>query len=197
MADGRDLECWNNHAAENRADERKPFESSHPFLRDTLLGLQGVTTVVDIGCGPGFWINLFEGFTYTGFDQSPKMLEFGRELSPDAEFVQGNARKLVETFGDRKFDLVFTSAVLQHNRHAPDKTEIVQGMHEIIRPDGYYLCTEDTCRNDNHPECVDSAGCNRGPEYTFKAEGWRQYMLDLGFEMVEYSRPSEYLYKRI
>lgn len=213
MADGRDIKCWDNHAQECRDEERVPFDFSeykdtgsvYPhvdkpvrrWLRKTLESLEDVKNVLDIGCGPSYWINLFKGYNYTGFDQSTKMLELAREVSPDVEFIFGNARRLSEVFGDRKFDLVFTSAVLQHNRHYPDKTEIVQGIHHILRPGGYYLCTEDTCRGDNHPECIGSLNCTRGPEYSFKMQGWGTYMEENGFKMLMYQDPSEYLYKRI
>lgn len=213
MADSRDIECWDNHAAECREEGRTPFDfseykeegSGYPhvakpvrrWLRKTLVGLESIENVLDVGCGPGYWINLFRDHNYAGFDQSTKMLELAREVSPGIEFILGNARCLPLVFEDRKFDLVFTSAVLQHNRHRPDKAEVVQGLHHILRPGGYYLCTEDTCREDNHPECVGSLGCTRGPQYTFKLQGWKTYMQDLGFEMLEYHHPSEYLYRRI
>lgn len=223
MADGRDLAVWDNHAIECEEEARKPFEfDSSPasseeqsgcphvpnlkklWLRESLVSLDNVTDILDIGCGPCFWINIFQGFRYHGFDQSSEMLRVATKVLTDnnllgslVELRQGNARKLQEAYPEKKFDLVFTSAVLQHNRHVPDKTEIVQGMYEILRPGGYYLCTEDTCREDNHPECIGVEGCLRGPEYSFKAEGWKKYMLDLGFETVEYRAPSEYLYRKV
>ncbi len=221
MADGRELEVWNAHARECEEEKRTPFEFDsisssdtdvvYPYvpdpkklwLRKILLSLENVTDVLDIGCGPCYWINLFEGFRYHGFDQSLDMIKLGQKqlatnnlLGHMVELRRGNARTLKESYLETKFDLVFTSAVLQHNRHVPDKTEIVQGMYDILRPGGYYLCTEDTCREDNHPECVGFEGCNRGPEYTFKEEGWRKFMIELGFETLEYRHPSEYLYRR-
>ena len=223
MADGRDLAVWDNHAIECEGEARKPFEFDsllasseeqveYPhvpdpkknWLRETLESLDNVTDVLDIGCGPCYWINLFQGFRYHGFDQSPEMLRVASKVITEndllgnlVELRQGNARKLGETYPEKRFDLVFTSAVLQHNRHAPDKTEIVQGMYEILRPGGYYLCTEDTCREDNHPECVGAEGCLRGPEYSFKPAGWEKFMSELGFETREYRAPSEYLYRKV
>jgi SAM-dependent methyltransferase len=219
MADGRDMACWDNHARECEEEARKPFEfdeysldgpKGYPhvpnpkknWLRDTMVSLDGIADVLDIGCGPCYWINLFKGFRYHGFDQSPEMLRVATKVITEndllgnlVELYQGNARKLEETFPEKKFDLIFTSAVLQHNRHDPDKIEIVRGMHNILRPGGYYLCTENTFRADNCPRSVGM------PQYTdgdsFTPEGWEKFMLENGFETVEYHAPSEYLYRKI
>ncbi len=221
MADGREVEVWDAHADECEEEKRKPFEfetapvegeepTGYPhvpnkkkvWLRETLESLEDVTDVLDIGCGPCFWINLFEGYRYYAFDQSPRMNEVAYKVLKDndlldrmVEIRNGNARTLLESFPEKKFDLIFTSAVLQHNRHDPDKREIVQGMHSILREGGYYLCTENTFREDNAPQfCQGDGPCDGN---SFSVEGWRKFMLEYGFEMVEFHHPSEYLYRRI
>ncbi len=225
MADGRDVKCWDDHAAECEGSGRKPFEfeiataltpedslsTEYPnvpkvtvhWLRETILSLKDeVTDVLDIGCGPCYWVNLFEGFRYHGFDQSMGMLRVGQKTLADnnlldrmVELRNGNARSLIESYPEKKFDLIFTSAVLQHNRHYPDKQEIVQGMHSILREGGHYLCTENTFRADNMPASIGH------PDYTdgnsFTPEGWEKFMRENGFETVEFHHPSEYLYRRI
>jgi ubiquinone/menaquinone biosynthesis C-methylase UbiE len=224
MADGRDIAVWDHHAVECNESGRKPFEfgvhevltaaDSEPteyprvpkakthWLRDTILSLEGVTNVLDIGCGPCYWVNLFEGFRYHGFDQSMGMLNVGHKTLKDndlldrmVELRQGNARDLKASYPEQKFDLIFTSAVLQHNRHDPDKTEIVQGMHSILREGGYFLCTENTFRADNCPESIGNPDYTEGNSFT--PEGWEKYMRANGFETVEYHAPSEYLYRRV
>ena len=198
MADARDIKCWDDHAEDCRAEGRVPFEISGGksedthWLRKKILELEDVTSCLDIGCGPGYWVDLFEGFTYTGFDQSTKMLKLAQELSPDKEFILGSARNLAGELGDRKFDLIFTSAVLQHNRHYPDKEEVVKGMHYALRPGGYYLCTENTFRPDNVPDCIGKPGYTEG--FSFTPEGWEVWMSRYGFKLLEYCHPSEYLY---
>jgi ubiquinone/menaquinone biosynthesis C-methylase UbiE len=204
MADGRDIECWDNHADDCRAQGRVPFDiptkpgdtsRTRPWLRRKIEGLEDVQTCLDVGCGPGYWVNLFTGFNYTGFDQSTKMLELAREVVPGKEFILGNARDLVGTFGDRKFDLIFTSAVLQHSRHYPDKEEIVKGMYQILRPGGYYLCTENTFRADNCPASIGNPDYTEN--YSFTPEGWERWIALYGFKLLEYSEPSEYLYIKV
>lgn len=203
MADGRDLLCWDNHAKDCLQANREPFGlDKGSWLRQTLLTLPGVIKCLDIGCGPCFWIRLFTGFEYYAFDQSNCMLDAAKQvldktnlLSVVKQFSLGNARKLTETYNNEVFDLVFTSAVLQHNRHQPDKREIVQGMYNILKPQGYYLCTENTFREDNCSASVGFSDYTDGNSFTPK--GWEKFMAPLGFELIEYNHPSEYLYKKI
>jgi len=206
MADGRDVACWDNHALECQEEDRKPFNMSDHrgyvhWLRKMILKLEGVEKCLDIGCGPCYWVNLFEGFDYTGFDQSPNMLKVAQKqleknglLGRVSELKLGNARRLQDSFPPGTFDLVFTSAVLQHNRHEPDKREIVEGMREILRPGGYYLCTENTFRVDNAPQWANDHGVADGNSFT--SEGWTNWMAAHGFEMLSYNGKSEYLYRR-
>jgi len=217
MADGREVEVWDAHADDCEAEKRKPKEfvvtpvegaerrlpnKKNTWLRETLESLEDVTDILDIGCGACYWVNLFEGYRYHGFDQSRRMLEVGYGVLKDndllgsmVELRNGNARSLLESFPEKKFDLIFTAAVLQHNRHEPDKAEIVQGMHSILREGGYYLCTENTFREDNAPQFYQSDGPCDGN--SFSVEGWKKFMLEYGFEMVEFYHPSEYLYRRV
>lgn len=199
MADGREVAVWDNHAHECREQGRNPFsfkknaEGMYDWLRETIVHLP-IKTCLDIGCGGGYWHTLFEGFEYTGFDQSTEMIKLSKETFPGGEFIQGNAMKLKEVFGERKFDLVFTSSVLQHNRHEPDKRLIVEGMHYILNDGGYYLCTENTFREDNYPTIVMDPMRTNG--YSFSPQGWEKWMGEHGFKMIEYSHPSEYLYRK-
>lgn len=206
MADGRDVKCWDDHAVECQEKGRKPFEMGNGagyvrWLRETILKLEGVHKCLDIGCGPCYWVNLFEGFDYTGFDQSPGMLRVAQKQLQDndllgrvTELKLGNARRLQESFPPETFDLVFTSAVLQHNRHEPDKREIVEGMYKILKPGGYYLCTENTFREDNAPQWANDHGAADGNSFT--ATGWKTWMATHGFEQLEFNGKSEYLYRR-
>lgn len=221
MADGRDIKCWNDHASDCEKEGREPFKFDYTpplptdpvgyphirkdktnFLRDHLINADGVIRVLDLGCGPCYWINLFEGFEYHAFDQSEGMLEVAKKTLKKAglfekckDFRLGNARKLGDSYPEGYFDLIFTSAVLQHNRHEPDKREIVEGMHKIIRPGGYYLCTENTFRQDNAPQWFNDHGTADGNSFT--AKGWENWMKDHGFELIDFSGESEYIYRRM
>lgn len=203
MADSRDIAVWDNHADECRLEDRVPFEfrdedteSQGGWMRQKVLAAikEGAKNALDVGCGPGYWRNLFAGLDYTGFDQSDKMLELAQELTPPGTWKKGNGRTLTDSFGVSTFDLIFTSSVLQHNRHVPDKIEVVQGIHSVLRPGGYFLCTENTFRADNKPESVGNPECTDG--YSFTPEGWEKFMDELEFDFLGYNGKSEYLFQK-
>lgn len=204
MADGRDIQVWDNHAEECREAERELFEfNENPedmggWLRTKVLSsLEEGSLCIDVGCGPGYWRNLFEGHHYTGFDQSDGMLRLAKDVGGtkvlSETWVQGNGRSVSESFAIN-FDLAFTASVLQHNRHVPDKTEIVQEIAKIIKPGGFLLCTENTYREDNCPQLETQPNYTDG--YTFTPKGWEDFMADLGFKFLDYNGRSEYLFQK-
>jgi SAM-dependent methyltransferase len=207
MADGRDVPVWDNHAIECREANRKPFEirddpEHQTWLRAKLLSLEDVHRCLDVGCGPCYWINLFRGKQYNAVDQSPGMLNLAKDVIVDnglrdrvGEIRMGNARSLPEVYQPGEFDLVFTSSVVQHNRHEPDKREIIEGIHTILKDGGYYLCTENTFRADNCPQSVGNPDYTDG--YSFTPEGWEKYLKELGFELIEFNGKSEYLFRKV
>lgn len=210
MADGRDVAVWDNHAQECRDQGRVPFKfNGDEWLRLKVLGLlesEGITFVMDVGCGPGFWVDLFEGIPrYVGVDQSQEMLKLAREHTPPppagaaegACFIYGQARELTTIpYGPLPdFDLIFTSSVLQHNRHEPDKREIVEQIGKMLRPGGYFLCTENTFRADNCPQSVGNPDYT--DNYSFTPEGWEKFMLALGFKLLEFNGQSEYFFQKV
>jgi len=200
MADGREVDVWDRHAQECREQGRVPFRfNGNEWLRSQVVGLKNIDSVLDVGCGPGYWVNLFDGIrSYTGVDQSLEMLKLAKELNAQREgvvFIQGQARELDSiSYGlPGKFDLVFTSSVLQHNRHEPDKREIVESIGRVLRPGGYFLCTENTFREKNCAASLNNPGYTDGYSFTF--EGWRDFMGGLGFILLGYNGESEYLYR--
>lgn len=205
MADGRDVAVWDNHAIECEDAKREPFTKEgfeSNWLREKLLGLENVHKCLDVGCGPAYWIHLFDGKQYNAVEQSPGMLAAAKNtilrndlLSMVGEIRSGNARELSSIYNPGEFDLVFTSAVLQHNRHEPDKREIVNGFYSILREGGYYLCTENTFRADNCPQSIGNPNYTDGDSFT--PLGWEKFMQSLGFELIGFNDQSEYLYQKI
>lgn len=202
MADGRDVGVWDNHAQECREANRVPFEfnlddSKGGWLRKKVMSVlkPAESKVLDLGCGPGYWRNLFSGYLYTGMDQSEEMLKLASEIPPKLVWVRGQAREASEEFGAECFDMVFTASVLQHNRHSPDKEEIVREIHKLLKPRGYFLCTENTYRADNCPESVGNPEHTDG--YSFTPQGWQKFFEDRGFEFLDFSGHGEYFFRKI
>jgi SAM-dependent methyltransferase len=202
MADGRDVAVWDNHAHQCREAKRELFEfptneeSTGGWLRSRVLEvLEPGSQVLDLGCGPGYWRKLFEGMDYTGFDQSLEMLALAKEFTDNSHWVQGNARSVDASFSAGNFSMVFMASVLQHNRHEPDKREIVQAVHKILKDGGYFLLTENTFREHNCPQATTNPDFTDG--YSFTPKGWDDFLLPLGFKRVAYNGQSEYLYQKI
>ena len=198
MADARDEMVWTNHAVEQWETNREPHQiNDDSILRSWLLGIKGeVNKVLDYGCGGGLWWNLFEGFDYYGYDQNENMIAHARKRFPADAYRFVSSRWENPPFSESEFDLIFTSAVLQHNRHV-DKEKVMPELVRIIRPGGYLMCTENTFREDNYrttfprePEWHE----NLDDGYSFTKSGWEKYMARFGLKLVAFETPSEYLY---
>jgi ubiquinone/menaquinone biosynthesis C-methylase UbiE len=198
MADARDMKVWDNHAEEQTVGNPNPHKVSEDYILRKTLKQLGIKIAVDLGCGGGLWRDLFAGFTYIGIDQSPNMIAHAKKrgLKDSESFL------LMDTWTkiplpDNSVDLVFTAAVLQHNKHE-DKKVMLEEMKRILKPNGYYMCTENTFRTDNYMTTfrnLKSWNENLDDGYTFTESGWKNFLAPFGFERVFFSEPGEYLYR--
>ncbi len=99
-------------------------------------------TLLDVGCGDGFWTDLFAeaGFPSTGVDFSPGGIEVARTAYPTPTFLVGDAEDL--PFADDTFDIVFTRAISHLSR--PDlftdaSRRLMASMRRVVRPGGLIL----------------------------------------------------------
>lgn len=195
MADSRDVQVWTNHSVEQWNENKVGHTFNDDYiLRKSLLELPGVVKCLDLGCGGSLWRKLFVGREYTGADQNESMIEYARKRFPEDSFFVCPAE--ATPFDDASFDLVFTSAVLQHNRHER-KEAVVKEIVRILRPGGYYMCTENTFRTDNfHHTFPGATAWNEHMDdgYSFTAKGWERFFRAHGLSLVWFSEPSEYLY---
>lgn len=199
MADGRDVKVWTNHAHQHR-DIKQPHTHHHPKLRGWLEQYKPLgSLVLDLGCGSGLWVPMFSDYDYHGVDQNAEMIKVANERWPDmtGKFQQMTWDRI--PFEDGSVDVVFTSAVLQHNKH-DQKEKVVREICRVLKPDGIYLCTENTFREDNYqiafpkekkwrPDLQDA--------YSFTSMGWKKWMQPRGLEQVEFEFPGEYVYRKV
>jgi SAM-dependent methyltransferase len=70
------------------------------------LGSQEGETLLDIGCGSGFFASLADGkgLTVTGLDATAPLLEVGKKRAPSVQFLTGDMEDL--PFADQAFDIV-------------------------------------------------------------------------------------------
>jgi ubiquinone/menaquinone biosynthesis C-methylase UbiE len=103
--------------------------------------------ILDVGCGPGKWVNLFagKGFATTGIDSSPWMIRLAKKK------VRNDIRKLVKFYvmsaaklnlPSNSYDMVNCVTVLQHIFNDEDWKRAVHEMVRVTKPSGYVIVFE-------------------------------------------------------
>lgn len=201
MADGREQGVWSEHALRDHA-KQKPY--THAGALTNLLKLTDkVKTVWDLGCGSGLWRPIFKDYSYVGVDQNTEMLSVAnsrdfKDIKKPTMFVQSNLRNFSEeVLALKKPDLIWLSAVLQHNRHDPDKTEILKNIAKVLSKGKYLMFTENTFteKNYNPPFLRFEEGCSDG--WSFTQKGWKEYIEKFGFKLVENYPFNFYLFEKL
>jgi 2-polyprenyl-3-methyl-5-hydroxy-6-metoxy-1,4-benzoquinol methylase len=132
---------WIVHYTENKARD---------FIIQTIenhVKLKGDAQVLDVGCGPGKWVNLFaqRGFATTGIDSSPWMIRLAKKR------VRKSLRHLVRfrvmnvaslDMPSNVYDMVNCVTVLQHIFSNEDWRNAVHEMVRVTKPMGHVLIFE-------------------------------------------------------
>lgn len=94
-----------------RSDQRRARLPMDEILELTLVGLDA-GTVLDVGCGPGFWSEEFArlGYEVIGVDINPAMVEKARTNVPAGRFHEAPMEQL--PLEDDSVDVVFMGFVL-------------------------------------------------------------------------------------
>jgi arsenite methyltransferase len=92
--------------------------------------------ILDVGCGPGFYVaDLLEcGATVTGVDPSPAMLAMARRRAPGASLLEGAATQLPVEAG--AFDRALSVQVLEY---VADVDGALAELRRVLRPGGRLL----------------------------------------------------------
>ena len=116
------------------------------FLVRSVWKLNQACRLVEFGCGFGriglqLMRLLTQGSTYTGIDQSSKLISKGRQIWADkpwpAEFHEGSIYNT--PFSDKSFDVALIHTVLMHVPY-PDK--VLQEMIRVTRHNGWVIACE-------------------------------------------------------
>ena len=105
-------------------------------VRDLLAQLaeRPVTSVMDLGCGPGNSTELlrtrFPGAAVSGLDSSADMLDAARRRLPGVEFLLGD---IAAWHGPERYDVVLANASLQW---VPDHGALLPALLERLAPGG-------------------------------------------------------------
>lgn len=98
-------------------------------------------TVIDVGCGNGRLIHLFEdqkNIRYIGIEKNKKLVSLARKNFPGEYFLQGDILKL--PLEDKSADIVFCIAVL-HHIPSPFQSQALHELYRILKPKGYLILT--------------------------------------------------------
>jgi SAM-dependent methyltransferase len=114
--------------------------------------------ILDLGCGTGTWCRYFAELKgtndgITGVDVSPERLSQARSLSP-IDYVEGDITRLPSLFS-RQFDFVTAFVSLMFLRDPSELHAVFLGVHELLRPGGYFYVYE---RDGEHDPKSDASG---------------------------------------
>lgn len=122
------------------------FSSTRPFFWRELEFLKKYIhegdRVLDVGCGNGRLLDLFEGtaITYTGVDSSKELIAIAeKERGAKGTFVHASALSL--PFADNSFDTVFSIAVLHHIPSKEYRMQFVSEIKRVLKPGGTCVLT--------------------------------------------------------
>lgn len=120
---------------EAKRDKLRDWARRH-YLAEFGLDYGPGDTLLDAGCGNGFWADLFrdEGFDVRGVDLRADLIVEARVKYPGIRFVIGDIEKPLVAFG--RFDVVFARTLPQF--YAPDlgrMETVVANLLRHVRPD--------------------------------------------------------------
>ena len=98
--------------------------------------------VLDIGCGNGRLIDLFENksIKYTGVDFSEKLIEIAKkERGKKGKFIKANALNM--PFENNSFDVIFSVAVLHHIPSKENRIRFISEANRVLKPGGVCVLT--------------------------------------------------------
>ena len=152
-------------------------------------------TLLDVGCGTGFLIDLLakqRSANYCGLDLSEEMIKIarGKNIS-GAEFLIGSAEQL--PYPDGSFDVVTCSQSFHHYPH-PEKA--MQEAYRVLKPGGLYFLSDTGIGGigawiDNH---ILFKLMNSGDCHTTNRKGIARMMEKTGFSVIQSRQIKGFIY---
>ncbi len=121
------------------SDTRQCFWEELKFLKEYV---DVEYKVLDIGCGNGRLLDLFENIdiNYTGVDSSKELIAIAQKLKGfKGTFIQADALSL--PLEDNSFDAVFSIAVLHHIPSKENRMKFISEAHRVLKPGGIFVFT--------------------------------------------------------
>lgn len=118
-------EVWSKQADAQYSLSQGDLKKIKTFLKSVKF-----SSVIDLGCGNGRFVPLFEGKEYTGLDVAKKLITIAKQRYPKEEFLMNSIENLGKT--KRKFDLAFSFTALEH---IPETswTKTIEGLKKVAK----------------------------------------------------------------
>jgi len=102
----------------------------------SFIGGNSANRVLEVGCGTGHWLAFLEshGYSVSGMDPSPQMLEQARDHVTSGDLKQGHADKI--PWEDDSFDQLFCINAVHHFE---EKAKFLSEACRVLRNDGSLL----------------------------------------------------------
>jgi SAM-dependent methyltransferase len=133
----KEIAFFDRHATADSYDVFTPESSARLIEAVGRLGrFERGARIADLGCGSGVFTDLLHrrGCTMVGLDLSPKLIEAGRRLYPEIEFLEGDVERL--PFPAASLDGVLLSGIVHH---LPDPARCAAEVFRVLRPGGRYV----------------------------------------------------------
>jgi len=96
-------------------------------------------SILEVGCGYGVISKELSKYgRVTGMDLSPKGIEIAQKLNPELSFFHGDV--LNYDFGDKKYDIVINSEVIEHIPKE-SREQFMNVLADQLQPGGYMILT--------------------------------------------------------
>jgi ubiquinone/menaquinone biosynthesis C-methylase UbiE len=95
--------------------------------------------ILDAACGPGKYAQILisQGAHVTGFDISPRMVEYAKERNKDSgTFFVHDLAKPLDRLKDESFDIVLCALAMHYIQ---DWTLTVQEFYRVLKPEGHLV----------------------------------------------------------
>lgn len=203
--DSEQIDGWDQESERAWKNDSKDLKFPENVLETLTALLPPHAMVLDAGCGVGKHVRTFNNLSYSvmGLEQSKVGAGYAKQLNPTVDIL--NIRIQALTLKNT-FDLIFTSAVLQHSLHERQAV-ILQKFHEALKPNGIYFCTENTLTEKNvsvhfkmtaggFEPVVFSEDASDG--YSFTEKGWIIFLAEQGFQHIQTIWPWPfYFYRKV
>ena len=162
---------------------------------EALLRSENYDSLLDVGCGTGFLINMLaeqHKADYVGLDLSTEMIRMAEKKQiPGARFINGTADNL--PFPDASFDIVTCS---QSFHHYPYPEKAMQEAFRVLKPGGIYILSDTGVGGlggwiDNH---ILFRLARSGDCHTTNRKGIARVMEHAGFSVIQSRQVQGFIY---